>query len=180
MMFPKGYTILSNDEIRKKNGEIIERCFYRYIRTKNPRYINDFLKFIKDNAYPSWDNIAVSKDRESQIILFLLSRYTMVLLSFLINIKNDVKLKKLINDSDILDEKVKSYIIKRYYLNIMNDSANILEKWFPNNDQIKKSIRNKYNYYGKAIIWGFKDRINKFKSLFKIKKKSREYFHWIS
>ena len=163
MIFPTDYTILNNDEFHKNNGEIIEYCFYQYFLKKSRRYIYDFLKFIKDNAYPSWQNVAVSKDRETQIILFLLSRYTMALFSFLINIKNDVVLKKIIMDSEIPDEKIKSYIIKRYYLNIINDSANILENWFPNNEQIKKRIRDQYNYYGKSILWGFKDRIKKFK-----------------
>ena len=167
MKFPKDYYKLGNDEIRKNNGEIIEYRFYQYFHTKDAGYIYDFLKFIKNNAYPSMENIAVAKDRESQIILFLLSRYTMALFSFLINIKDDAALKKIINDSEILDEKVKSYIIKRYYLNIMNDSANFLENWYPKNEQIKKKLRNKYNYYGKAILWGFKDRIKKFKSLIK-------------
>jgi len=160
---------MENDEILKNNGEIIEYRFYQYYHTKDAGYIYDFIKFIKDNAFPSWKDVAVSKDRESQIILFLLSRYSMALISFLINIKNDVQLKKTIKDSEILDEKVKSYIIKRYYLSIINDSANILENWYPNNAQIKKSIRKKYNHYGKAILWGFKDRIKKFKSLIKVR-----------
>jgi len=169
MIYPEDRTILTNDEIRKNNGEIIEYRFYQYFHTKDAGYIYDFIKFIKDNAYPSWENVAVSKDRESQIILFLLSRYTMALISFLINIKNDIALKKMIKDSDIPDEKVKSYIIRRYYLNIIKDSANILKNWFPNNAQIKKSIRDEYYYYGKAILWGFKDRIKNFKVLNKVR-----------
>jgi hypothetical protein len=92
MKFPKDYLILNNDEICKNNGEIIEYRFYQYYHTKDAGYIYDFIKFIKDNAFPSWKDVAVSKDRESQIILFLLSRYSMALISFLINIKNDVQL----------------------------------------------------------------------------------------
>jgi hypothetical protein len=153
MIFTTDYTILNEDEIHKNNGEIIENCFYQYFIKKNSRYIYDFLKFIKKNAYPSWEDIAESEDKDPEIKLFLLSRYTMALMSFLINIMNDVELKKTINDSDVLDEKIKSYIIKRYYLYIINDSANILK----NNGQTNNS---------KIIIWGFKDRIKKFKSLF--------------
>jgi hypothetical protein len=168
---------MENNEILKNNGEIIEYRFYQYFHTKDAENIYNFVKFIKNNAYPSWKNVAVSKDRESQIILFLLSRYTMALFSFLINIKNDVQLKKIIMDSDILDVKVKSYIIKRYYLYILNDSASILENWYPNNAQIKKSIRKKYDYYGKAILWGFRDRMKKFKSLFKASGLPKRYIH---
>jgi hypothetical protein len=169
MKFPKDYFILTNDEIRKNNGEIIEYRFYQYFHTKDTGYIYDFIKFIKDNAFPSWKDVAASKDRESQIILFLLSCYTMALFSFLINIKNDAQAKKIINDSEILDENIKSYIIKRFYLYIMSDSVNILENWYTKNEQIKKKLRDKYTYYGKAILWGFKDRLKKFKSSIKVR-----------
>jgi len=148
-----------NREFLENNSRDIEYYLCQFFHTRSIWYINALLKFINSNAYSNWHDILAAADMESQVILFLLSRYTMVLFSYLMNIKNVKEIKKIVVESNIIDRKTKSYMIKRYYVNIMNDAVSILKKFLLKNEQVN------YIKHSKIIIWGFKERIKRFKPL---------------
>ena len=156
--------MISYFEDSSKNGEIIDYRFTQYFRTKNTQHIYDFLEFIRNRAYPSWGKIARSNDMPLQIILFLRARYTMELFSFLINVKNDYEIKRIINENDIVGKKIKLYIINNTYAKIMEDTKNILKKFCAQNKQLKNNIC--CSYMNESIIktYGFEDRIKEYKS----------------
>jgi hypothetical protein len=105
-------------EILKDNRKIIDFHFDNFYRTKNVLHINNLIKIISDYANPCWENILLSDDVKTQIALYLMSRYIMELLSFYINIQKDEDLKDILNQSSILDDKVKTYIANKKYSNI--------------------------------------------------------------
>jgi hypothetical protein len=154
LIFRRIGKMLNKDEILKNGGHIIDLHFRRYIKLGNTLYMNDILNFINDYAYPNWETFLSYFDIKNQLTLFLFSRYTMELFSFYINIEKTEILKNIMNETDLLNEEIKSYIIKKKYSNIKKYAINSLKLFFQRNKFVDKNIRDHFFKNDQLKIWG--------------------------
>ncbi|GHU44692.1 hypothetical protein FACS1894190_16290 [Spirochaetia bacterium] len=84
--------MISENELLKNNGKIVEFWFDRFFKTKNILHIENLLNIVSHYSQPNIERAKTFDDikkAKQQLTLFLMSRYIMELFSFYINIKND-------------------------------------------------------------------------------------------
>ncbi|MCL2007227.1 MAG: cytochrome P450 [Treponema sp.] len=111
---------------------IINYIFAQHIHEKNSQYIHILLKNLNDHANLLYNDYVESEYIDLKTELFFISYYTMGLFSFLIYKKKDKVIKNIIQESNILNNNIKT-IIKKRYSKIMKEAEKIIKDYYIKN-----------------------------------------------
>jgi hypothetical protein len=98
----------------------------------------------------------------------------MELFSFYINIEKMEILRSIINETDLLNEKIKLYIIRKKCSNIKKDAKNLLKTFFQKNKLTDKNMRDYFFKNDQLKIWGSGEITKDYQKKIWIEKQERE------